>query len=366
MLTRSDGVPLANVPVQWTVTAGGGYFVSPAAQTNAAGHAVGQFVLGPSGDQSVDVAVPRYGLHTTFSATIVNPTRTAALHYDGSAWTPVFQDATGALPVGYAVWGTSPSEVFFAGSSCGLAVVLRSNGGSWTQPPCSPPPTASISYWGSLSGTSSADMYATIVKPSPGTIAVYHATSPQSWIPVYSPHTGGMNSVWAKSPTNVFAVGSATIVHYDGSGWSESAAPVGGLNAVWADPTSNAAFAVGSGGGIAYFDGATWRQLSSGTTETLNDVWGTSSSDVFVVGTHGTILHYNGIAWSPQASGTTQTLNAIWGSSANSVFAVGDDIIEHYDGSAWTRQTTSVPMLLHGVWGTSSNDVYAVGEGPIR
>ena len=49
--------------------------------------------------------------------------------------------------------------------------------------------------------------------------------------------------------------------------------------------------------------------------------------DVFAVGsngyTSGIILHYNGSAWSAMTSGTTNSLNGVWGSSGSDVFAVG-------------------------------------------
>ena len=81
--------------------------------------------------------------------------------------------------------------------------------------------------------------------------------------------------------------------------------------------------------------------MTSGTTKTLNSIWGSSGNDVFAVGEGGTILHYNGSAWSPMASGTTENLKGIWGSSGSDVFAVGaNGVILHYNGSAWSPMTS--------------------------
>ena len=63
--------------------------------------------------------------------------------------------------------------------------------------------------------------------------------------------------------------------------------------------------------------------MTSGTTNSLNGIWGSSSSNVFAVGSGGTILKYNGTSWSSMTSGTTNQLNSVWGSSGTNVFAVG-------------------------------------------
>jgi hypothetical protein len=45
--------------------------------------------------------------------------------------------------------------------------------------------------------------------------------------------------------------------------------------------------------------------MSSGTTDYLLAVWGSASDDVFAVGEGGLILHYDGASWSAMASGVT-------------------------------------------------------------
>jgi hypothetical protein len=105
---------------------------------------------------------------------------------------------------------------------------------------------------------------------------------------------------------------------------------------------------------------AGWTYMTSGTTNSLHDVWGSSGSDVFVVGDGGTILHYNGNTWSTMTSGTTNWLSGVWGSSGSDVFAVGGSTILHYDGINWSSMSSGANYLLD-VWGSSSSDVFAVG-----
>ena len=65
------------------------------------------------------------------------------------------------------------------------------------------------------------------------------------------------------------------------------------LNDVWGSSSTDV-FAVGNKGTIVHSDGSAWSEMTSGTTNGLSDVWGTSGSDVFAVGTSGAILHYDG------------------------------------------------------------------------
>jgi hypothetical protein len=124
----------------------------------------------------------------------------------------------------------------------------------------------------------------------------------------------------------------------------------------------------------------TFREMTSGTTADLAEVWGSSASDVFAVGevetdggenVAGVILHYDGTAWQPQLQEDDLRFRAVWGSSATDVYAVGfhflspGAVVFHYDGSAWTQTENfiglSEELALMGVWGSSATDVFAVG-----
>ena len=107
--------------------------------------------------------------------------------------------------------------------------------------------------------------------------------------------TEALIGVWGSSSSNVFAVGGDSIIHYDGSSWSEMESGItASLYAVWGSSSSDV-FAVGSGGTILYYDGSTWNEMDSGTNKGLWNIWGSSSSDVFAGGGDGTIMHYPAI-----------------------------------------------------------------------
>jgi len=102
---------------------------------------------------------------------------------------------------------------------------------------------------------------------------------------IYGIHGTGPNDIHA-------VVTNGTVLHYDGSYWSQPLV-VGtgaGLRDVWAH-SATVAFAVGDSGTILRYDGASWSSMTSGTTEALYGVWGTGPTDVYAVGTNGTMLH---------------------------------------------------------------------------
>ena len=114
------------------------------------------------------------------------------------------------------------------------------------------------------------------------------ACSADHWCQRNPPQGGSLHGVWGSGPNDVWAVGDAGILHWDGSAWTA---------------------------------------VSSGTTAYLEGVWGSGANDVWAVGDVGTILHWDGSAWTSASSGTTFALFGVWGSGANDVWAVGDGTI---------------------------------------
>ncbi|MEJ2187091.1 MAG: Ig-like domain-containing protein, partial [Gemmatimonadota bacterium] len=147
----------------------------------------------------------------------------------------------------YAVWGTSPNDVFAVGQ---WKTILHYDGTAW----------------------------------SPMEVD----TTKICW---------DFKGVWGAGGDDVFAVGRCgTIAHYDGTSWTDMSSPTGwNLEGVWG-ASSDDVYAAGWSGTLVHYDGASWTVVPTGTDETLVAVWGTSADDVFVVGNGGTILHYDGAA----------------------------------------------------------------------
>ncbi len=180
------------------------------------------------------------------------------------------------------------------------------------------------------------------------------------------PTTTTFNGIWGSSPTNVFAVGySGKIVHFDGNSWSEmSSGTSNTLKDIWGS-SENDLFAVGSNGTILHYDGSVWSSMASGTNFHFEGVWGSSANDVFAVANYGfdnRIFHYDGISWTEMASGYPGTLYRFWGSAGDNVFLVGTSgQILHYDGLAWSTMASGTSQNLYGIWGRDANNIFAVG-----
>ena len=81
----------------------------------------------------------------------------------------------------------------------------------------------------------------------------------------------------------------------------------------------------------------------------IMDAWGTSSTDVFAVGNWGTIIHYDGNTWSEMDSGTTNTYEGVWGTSSTDVFVVNGTTILHYDGTGWIEIDRDTGKFIHDI-----------------
>lgn len=134
------------------------------------------------------------------------------------------------------------------------------------------------------------------------------------------------------------------------------------LSAVWGASASEI-WAVGARGVALRWNGSTWNQVTTGTTQRLRGAWGRSASQVWLVGDAGTILYWNGFSFTAQASGTTESLAGVWG-DGTVVWAVGDrGTVLKWSGGSWSKVTVGTTGGLYSVWGSAANDVWAVGEG---
>jgi hypothetical protein len=193
-----------------------------------------------------------------------------------------------------------------------------------------------------------------------------------------------MTSVWGSGPSDVWAVGSGTVLHWDGSAWSSlSSGTLQAVNAsaVWGSG-QNDVWIVGSG--VVHWDGAAWSNVSIdlGNYGSAHAVWGSGPSDVWVLGWNAA-YHWNGTAFaraldipgnlSPPTP-TLISLYAIWGSGLNDVWVGGSTwngqayvdptgLALHWDGSTWSNfDTGTTSGALASIWGSGPNDVWAVGQ----
>jgi hypothetical protein len=128
---------------------------------------------------------------------------------------------------------------------------------------------------------------------------------------------------------------------------------------------NKAIWLVGDRGGVARYGISPLRQgvvLLLDTPVDLLSAWG-YDDHLWVAGAKGSILHFDGAVWRPWESGTTVTLNAIFGLSPTDIWAAGNEgTVLHFDGNGWSR--IDIPGYigdLRAIWGASPDDVWIGG-----
>jgi hypothetical protein len=184
--------------------------------------------------------------------------------------------------------------------------------------------------------------------------------------------TNRLAGVWARTTSDVYAVGTDALLHYNGTTWSA----VGGAlaNNTYravsgvAGASVPSVWAVGDNGLAVHDTNGTWSSTTTHSGNNLRGVWVVAAGNVYAVGDNATILHLSGGVWSSMAVPRTvdagTSLRAVWGSDATHIWAVGDNgTIIFGNGLTWTDQTNgSVDSRLYGVFGNTTTDNYAVGD----
>ncbi len=113
-----------------------------------------------------------------------------------------------------------------------------------------------------IHGTGPSDIYAVGYR----TILHFDGTR---WTTALRPDAD-LRGVWCRGPDDVFAVGWHQFLHFDGRTWSEFRSNTGYLNAVMA--VGSKLYAVGDDGALV-FDGFTWRSFDVGGNVRLKFLW---------------------------------------------------------------------------------------------
>jgi hypothetical protein len=240
-----------------------------------------------------------------------------AARFDGRDWTAI--SIPGAPNNFQAVWAASASAVWAVGVN---AQIVHFNGSTWTDESSSLPTTATINdVW----GVDANDVWAVgtsgnIVRRTAGTWALVPSNTVRALTAV---HGTASNDVWA-----VGGVNRTLILHFDGVAWSPSLdVPGSHLKAIWAR-TPTDVWAVGQGGVTYHYDG-TWTNVSTPTGLDLETVAGTATDDVWAGGAQGLVLHWDGVAWNyvRPLAGITGTLFDIAAMSRYVTFAGSSTVV---------------------------------------
>lgn len=298
--------------------------------------------------------------------------RTLTMHSDGSAWTVV---PSPNLPNGNRladVVALSPTDAWAVG---------------WTSNPASLDDRSFSMHWDGTSWT-------IVSTPQPGGASVDRLLAVDA---------AGPNDVWA---TGLYwdaqTHGHSVVLRWDGKAWRrvtlgapslgataprrecDSRTGLAGLTVV----SASDAWAVGDAT-ICHFNGSVWREVQSPQPRPeyeefsypLEDVSAAAPNDVWAVGARvvdtgfgvdwsALAEHWDGTHWTfnPVEQPPGQLLRGVDAVSSNDVWAVGQDdygvTIDHYDGSEWTHVPTpdwGQGGYLGGVGSAAADDLWAAG-----
>jgi hypothetical protein len=312
--------------------------------------------INTNGDWAPVTGLPSGLTTTTFtaiggsSASDIWVTGTAGvmLHYNGTTWslvTPVIgttlMGVTSGSATSVAIVGTNGTLLNYTGSQFALS------------------PQAGVPIYG-IWATDTNNIYASSI----GTILHYNGSA---WTNAYPGAIDTYNAISGASNSEIFTVGSlgdASI--YSGSAWASVNFGSGAINDVWVI-NSTLAYGCGNAGALGYYNGTSYvTSTPASTTANLSAVWGDGASNVYTVATNGSISHFTGgSAFTSMTSGTTTQLNAIHGLTGVDVWAAGNaGTVDHSlaGSTTWTVANSGTNNNLHAVWDAGSGDVYAFGD----
>lgn len=300
----------------------------------------------------------------------------AILKSEAGQWKPK-KSAVAAL---HAVWGVDANRVFAAGRRelNNSEVFWSEDGGeSWSS---MNPPTAPtfLGIWGGADNLFAAGEDGKLYRCVGASCGWGITTPTQLTVNDKNPLKAVTGFASGSSLGKVIAVGAGGVIaRFDGATWAEASQAVtrADLHGVWGTVDGTTVYAVGeqgSGGEALRCVGNKWASLKTFGSG-LRDVWGPNTgNDVYMVGKMGRIEHYLASVpgWQTEISTEAKDLAAVSGTpDGKEVYAVGADgtALSRSGASNWARLGgTLVPGVpsLTGVWAAGNNEVVATSGSP--
>ncbi|MBW2732044.1 MAG: hypothetical protein JRH20_06590 [Deltaproteobacteria bacterium] len=267
------------------------------------------------------------------------------LHYDGTSWRALY---AGRQPENwyriYGIWGSSATNIW---AVAGEGALLHFDGNDWSHAPSLAPTLQAI--W----GTSASNVFAA------GSGILHFDGERWQPSPLDDDLTEAFEAGFSVTENVAFAVGRGGLVaRYDGSRWSRVQTPddMGNLSAVWGTSETNV-YVGGTGLTLWRFDGTRWENVSD-RTNTINAIWGRSASEIYIAQADG-VFRFDGQAFAPLFENAGA--ETLVGDGADGIFAVGQaGRIFQGDASGLTLIHGSV-QGLEAVWARSASEIYIGG-----
>lgn len=189
------------------------------------------------------------------------------------------------------------------------------------------------------------------------------------------PTSQSLRGIWGNSYDNVYVVGdSGTILHFDGTEWTNTGAPTSDdLLAIWG-ADSNYIVATGRDGAVHVYNGSRWQLQTNGgsrlSTKDIFSVWGHNRNYITTYGEDGTSPYKWGSYWRPYDPWSWRVWNFYgtwegWRGSRRYLFACGE---RNWGGVGFifrelpNQRETIFPVIMNSIWGVDTREIYAVGN----
>ncbi len=173
--------------------------------------------------------------------------------------------------------------------------------------------------------------------------------------------------VWGSAPDDVWSAGFSSLIHFDGTRWSQEAVGVVGFADSISGFGPDDVWATGFGS-LFHYDGAAWTAVDAGLADgtSVTDLWAVGPDETILVGWDGT----QGIALSVRPGGVTDLgmpggdaatfPSAVYATSAGDVWVAAGTVARHLEAGEWTEQPLG-PFGTTDAWGSGAGDVWFSG-----
>ena len=213
-----------------------------------------------------------------------------------------------------------------------------------------------LSFASAISGTGDDDLWVV----GPGGVALHYNGA--AWTQVPTGVTDALIDVSAAAPDDVWTVGSAEVLHWDGSAWSIASAPGRVYTDIWA---GSGVVAAATTTGVVAWNGSSWLPVGSYPGSAISVIRGTGANDLWA-GDATKLWHWDGSTWSASLAIAAESISAV---APDDVWLTGSlgptflSVIAHWNGSTWTQYVNELTNLYTAVVADAPNDVWVGSTG---
>jgi len=305
----------------------------------------------------------RFGLLSLWgtSANNIYAAGEIVLHYDGVDWSPVTIRSEPNFADVWAGTNTSVTEVVTIGS--GGTILLSSGGSTFSSM------TSTGSITANLNGVAGADGRALFIVGDDG-VTLQRDGITSNWLPMTSGVSTNLNSVACLSDEFAVAAGDGGVVlQFDGTDWTQQASLTAeNLNdvAIFALEGDTSIWIVGDAGTTLYHDHTGWHVVTVTPSDNLRSVSAASVTQAFAAGDNGRGISFEGMSWTNESTRTSENLNGVWSLLTDNgvdlfVSGAGGLVMTRRSG-VWSDLDTGIGFGLNGIFGLSATNIFLVGD----